>query len=73
MEIKIIPFLFKTRTAFILFKGNIFFFFFLREIKLITSTPNYNFLSLDQNTSQFLMQVKIELQISYSTIRNFIN
>ena len=76
MEIKIIPFLFKTRTAFILLKGNkilFFFFFFERELKLIASTPNYNSLSLYRNTNQFLMQAKIELQISYSTIRDFIN
>ena len=64
MEIKIIPFLFKTRTAFILLKGD--------KIHFL-STLNNNSLSLNQNTNQFLLLVKIELQISYSTIRNFIN
>ena len=39
----------------------------------MTSVPDDNSLSSDQDTNQFLVYTKIELQISYSTIRDFMN
>ena len=37
------------------------------------SAFNDSFLLLDQDINKFLVQVKIDSQISYSTIRDFIN
>ena len=48
-------------------------FFFFLEFQPMTSAPDDNSLSSDQDTNQFLMYVEIELQISYTTIRDFIS
>ena len=37
----------------------------------MTFVPNDSFLSLDQDTNQFLVLVGIELHISYTTIKDF--
>ena len=47
------------------------FFFFLREFQPMTSAPDDSSLSSDQDTNQFLVQVGIEPQISYTTIKDF--
>ena len=50
----------------------LFFFIFLREFQPMTSASNNSFLLLDQDINRFLVQAGIELQISYSTIRDLI-
>ena len=37
------------------------------------STLNNSYLSLDQDTNQFLMSIGIEFQIFYLIIKNFMN
>lgn len=37
----------------------------------MTSAPDDNFLSSNQDTNQFLVYVEIESQISYTTIKDF--
>ena len=39
----------------------------------MASSPDDSSLSLDQDTNQFLVYARIELQISYTTIRDFTN
>ena len=48
------------------------FFFFLKKFQPITSTSDDSSLLSNQDTNQFLVYVRIEPQISYSTIRDFI-
>ena len=57
-----------TRSTHSFFSNFFFFFPFLREFQ---TTPNDSFLLLDQDTNRFLVQARIELQISYSIIRDF--
>ena len=45
--------------------------FFFREFQHMVSAPNDNSLSSNQDTNQFLVQAEIELQISYTTMRDF--
>ena len=49
-----------------------FFFFFFKKFQHITSTSDDSSLLSNQDTNQFLVYVRIEPQISYSTIRDFI-
>ena len=51
----------------------IFFFFFFREFQPMVSVSNDSSFTSDQDTNQFLVWVRIESQISYSTIRDFTN
>ena len=39
----------------------------------MASVPDNSFLSSDQDINQFLVKAEIELQISYTTIKNFTN
>ena len=47
--------------------------YFLKEFQLMASAPDDNYLSLDEDINRFLVQAGIELQISYSIIRDFTN
>ena len=51
----------------------IFFFFLQKEFQPMTSAPNDSSLLSNQDINRFLVQLRIEPQISYSTIRNFTN
>ena len=44
---------------------------FERELQLMASAFDNNSLLSDQDINQFLVYVEIELQISYTTIRDF--